>query len=244
MLASLHRFKFGKYHSVKKSLTIIIGCLLISSPITVAAQNTEIGFELGAYNYIGDLAKKFDFGNQSLGTQFFLRKHKSEALSIRLSAGFGKLKGEDNQAFDVFSANRSASFEGNYQNVDFQLEYHFLDYRNEKYQQRWTPYLLFGFGVYNLSGTDNFGTSYDTGMTAHIPIGVGIKYRLNRRWVLGVSSSVIKTFSDELDNVSEFTPNIKDYQGGNPHNDDFMFFTAFSLSYTFYRIVCPQGKFW
>ncbi len=242
MLSSLQT-----YHKDKRVLTpkwicgaLLAALMLLNVP--TQAQNSEIGGELGGYNYLGDVTRTFKLNNYSAGAQFFVRKHIDNALSTRWSLGVGSLKGADDEAFDVFSANRRASFEGNFFNADLLFEYHFLDYRDEKLQQYWTPYLLFGFGLYRFEGTDNFNNSYNSGINLRLPVGFGIKYRIDRRWTLAISTSAIKSSSDVLDNVSETTPNIKDYRGGNPHDDDWMFFTGISLSYTFYKIVCPQTR--
>ena len=242
MLGSLHRYILDKWLSLRVIVKGVCFFVVLVGSSESFAQNSEIGIELGAYNYMGDLARDYDFGNHSVGAQFFFRKHLNNAFSTRLSVGFGNLKGRDDQAFDVFSANRSASFKSNFRNLDFLLEYHFLDYRDEKLQQHWSPYLMFGLGAYYSNGEDNFGSTYDTGVKLRVPIGMGIKYRLDRKWIFGIFTQVIKTYSDELDNVSAFNPNIKNYQGGNPNNDDIMFFTGISLSYTFYNVVCPQNK--
>lgn len=240
MLSSLQTYRTDKRVLVQKlGWFVSVVCLLVLAR-PLSAQNSEIGFELGGYNYLGDVARSYDFSNSSIGAQFFIRKHVDQGLSTRWSLGVGSLKGNDDEAFDVFSANRRASFDGSFFNTDLLFEYHFLDYRNEKLQQYWTPYLLFGVGLYRFEGTDNFGTSYNSGINLRLPVGIGIKYRLDRRWTLAVSTSAIKTNSDVLDNVSEATPNIKDYRGGNPHDDDWMFFTGVSISYTFYKIVCPK----
>jgi hypothetical protein len=244
MLGSLHYYILNSWLSMRTLVKSTMLVLILLGSSNCFAQNSEIGMELGAYNYMGDLARKYDFNSHSFGAQFFYRKHLSEAFSTRLGVGFGGLKGEDDQAFDVFSAKRAASFKSNFQNADLLFEYHFLDFRNEKMQQRWTPYLFFGLGVYRSSGEDDSGNTYKTGVKMRIPIGMGIKYILNRRFILGVSTQVIKTYSDELDNVSEFNPNPKKYQGGNPNNDDIMFYTSISISYTFYKIICPQGRWY
>ena len=207
------------------------------------AQNTEIGLELGGYNYLGDVVRNYDFGNHSLGGQVFVRQHINDGLSFRISLGGGRVKGADDEAFDVFSANRRASFEGSLIASDFLFEYHFLDYRNEKIGQFWTPYILFGVGVYNFQGQDNLLNNYTSNLKFRVPVGIGIKVKLDRRWILGISTSAIKTNSDVIDNVSLLTPNIKDYRGGNPNDDDVMFFTGISLSYTFFKIVCPKPFF-
>ena len=81
------------------------------------------------------------------------------------------------------------------------------------------------------------------GQIFRLPVGVGFKYRFNRRWVIGLSTAAIKTNSDDIDNVSVNTPNIKDYSGGNPNDDDWMFYTAISISFTFHKIYCPEGWF-
>lgn len=200
------------------------------------AQNSEIGFESGGYQYLGDVTRSFRLKNHSIGAQFFVRKHLGQALSARWSLGAGRLKGADDEAFDVFSANRKASFRASFFNTDLLFEYHFLNYRSEKFRQYWTPYLLFGAGLYRFGGTDDLGNDYHLGIKLRLPVGIGIKYRLDRHWTLAISTSVIKSNSDLLDNVSGRTP----YRGGNPHDDDWMFFTGVSLSYTLYRVVCPR----
>lgn len=237
--------RLRSYHTdtlIQPVFWLLAVCLALS-PNLVKGQNTEIGMEMGGYSYLGDVARSYELSGNSLGGQFFIRKHVNDGLSVRFSIGAGQLEGADDDAFDVFSANRRASFQGDFFNTDMLFEYHFLDYRNPKLDQAWTPYLLFGLGLYRFEGQDQLSNVYDTGLKFRIPVGVGIKLKLDRRWTLGVSASVIKTNSDVLDNVSLATPNIKDYRGGNPNDDDVMFFTGFSLSYTFFRIVCPKPFF-
>ena len=242
MFFSLRQYKEGKWPSFSGYLKVCLLLFLLS--FEAFGQKHEIGIEIGGYNYIGDLVRKYDMGNHTIGGQLFYRQHLNDAFSFRVGVGTGKLKGKDDEAFDVFAANRSASFSGNMIHADFLFEYHFLDYRNPKLQQRWSPYLLFGAGVYRINGTDGDSETYHPGLKFKLPVGFGIKYSVDRRWVLGVSTSAISSNSDELDNVSAASvPNIKDYRGGNPNDNDWMFFTSISLSYTFYKIHCPQRKF-
>ncbi|WP_337957272.1 DUF6089 family protein [Roseivirga sp.] len=226
--------------SFKKFLLFL--CFGLAS-LSAKAQMSEIGIEIGANNYVGDVVRKYDFSNNALGGQFFIRRHINDGVSYRISAGIGKIKGVDDEAFDVFSANRAASFDGSFLMTDLLLEYHFLNYRNDKLQQFWSPYVFFGAGLYRMEGQDQDFNNYNTGMNFRIPVGVGVKLRLDRRWVLGISTSAIKTNSDLIDNVSANSPNIKNYRGGNPNDDDWMFNTSISLSYTFYKIVCWKPFF-
>jgi opacity protein-like surface antigen len=239
---------FSSLHGYHKGIRIIVFfCItqfaLALSPQHLLAQNSELGLELAGHYYLGDLNRKFTPSTVTLGGQFFVRKHINSGVSLRMSAGGGRLEGIDNEAFDVFSANRSASFDGRFINADFLVEYNFLDYRNDKLQQYWTPYVFFGLGLYRMQGSDGFGNRLDSGAKFRLPVGVGIKYRFNNRWVVGLSTAAIKTNSDDIDNVSANTPNIKDYSGGNPNDDDWMFYTAISISFTFHKIYCPEGWF-
>lgn len=242
-LQTYHKDKLKFIGSVLLSLTI-----LLTFKNNALAQNSEIGFELGAHHYLGDVVRKFQPSSTNMGAQFFVRKHLNDGVSLRMSIGGGGIAGTDNEAFDVFSANRTASFDARFVNADFLVEYHFLDYRNDKLQQYWTPYVFFGAGFYALNGESSFdggqrNTSYSTS-NVRLPVGVGIKYRFNRRWILGLSTSAIKTNSDLIDNVSDATdPLIKNFSGGNPNDDDWIFYTAVSISFTFHKIHCPEGWF-
>ncbi len=232
------------YHTGILTISKLVPVFLLSFlSMNVKGQNTEIGLELGAYNYLGDIVRSYDLSNHTFGGQFFIRKHVNDGLSIRISAGVGSVKGADDENFDIFSANRSASFEGDIINSDFLFEYHFLNYRDPRSDIKWTPYVLLGAGLYQFRGTDQDFTRYDTGLQMRVPVGIGLKFKLDRRWVLGISTSAIATYSDEIDNIFQSSSGTKNFQVGNPSDNDWMFFTGISLSYTFYRIVCPVPFF-
>lgn len=239
------------YHKDKLSfvsLMVLTIAMLMTTGNSSYAQNSEIGLEFGAYHYLGDVNRRFTPSTTKIGGQFFVRKHINDGVSFRFSVGGGSLEGIDNEAFDVFSANRTASFNASFVNADILMEYHFLQYRNERLEQFWSPYVFFGLGFYSLNGKSSIdggvtSTSYNTGLNVRLPVGIGIKYRFNRRWILGISTSAIKTNSDLIDNVSAADLSIKNYRGGNPNDDDWMFHTAISISFTFHKIYCPEGWF-
>lgn len=238
------------YHKDKPLVgsIVLIFTLLLGSFNQSIAQNSEIGIEVAGHYYLGDVNREFNLSSTNIGGQFFVRRHVNDAISWRMSFGAGSIEGVDNEAFDVFSANRTASFDGNFINGDFLIEYHFLDYRNDKLEQYWTPYIFLGAGLYSFSGNSSIDggittASYSTGLKFRLPVGVGIKYRFNRRWILGLSTAAVKTNTDLIDNVSISDPAIKNYRGGNPNDDDWMFYTAISISFTFHKIHCPEGWF-
>ena len=56
-----------------------------------------------------------------------------------------------------------------------------------------------------------------------------------RRWNLGLEVGARKEFTDKLDDISEQNPLIE-----NRHDQDWYFYNGVSISYTFYKIRCPE----
>ncbi|MBD5171234.1 MAG: porin family protein [Bacteroidales bacterium] len=59
--------------------------------------------------------------------------------------------------------------------------------------RRWTPYLTLGVGV-SLASCDG-----ETAIGPNIPMGAGIRYKLNERWNLQLEFIVTKVFNDHID---------------------------------------------
>ena len=68
-----------------------------------------------------------------------------------------------------------------------------------------------------------------------IPAGVGFKYALSEHLNLGFEIGARKTFTDQLDHLAKQDPLLV-----NPHDQDWYYYNGFSLSYTFYKIRCPD----
>jgi hypothetical protein len=87
-----------------------------------------------------------------------------------------------------------------------------------------------------------YGDQDFTGLNANggmvgvaIPAGIGIKYALSPRWNLGLEAGARKTFTDELDHLVNQNAFID-----NRHTKDWYFYSGVSVSYTFYKIYCPD----
>ncbi len=116
-------------------------------------------------------------------------------------------------------------------------EYNFLDYQEKRYAVNWTPYVFGGIGYSKFKPdvvTDNYKTN-----TFIIPYGVGIKYQIKRPWNIGLEYGSRKTFSDYIDNLGGDPKNNDKLQQGDPSRKDAYYYIRLSVSYTFYRIVCP-----
>jgi hypothetical protein len=207
------------------------------------SQRTEIGGGLGIFNYTGDLVRTFDLTTSKPAATLFYRSNISRVISFRTSITGGQLAASDkSDPIDAFSATRASSFDLFLLELSGAFEYHFLDWRDSKRRLRFTPYLFAGVGLFGMSGTPNKNAEYSN-VQLSIPFGGGMKYVLNPKYYLSFEFGVRKTFFDYLDNISSGDPSFKNYQYGNPTDNDNYFFTAITLTYTFYDIPCASSPY-
>lgn len=187
-------------------------------------------------NYSGDLVRGFDFGTTSLAGTVFYRMNFSEIVTLRLSATIGKAKGSETP-IDAFAIERDHSFSNSILELSSVFEYHFLDFKSEKSQKNWSPYIFGGFGVVSVG---NVPSDSGTGKIQPVlPVGFGFKHLVAKKYTIGFETGARKTFFDQLDGISDGDQTIKDYQYGNPKDNDWYFFTGISLSITLFNIPCP-----
>ena len=122
------------------------------------------------------------------------------------------------------------------------MEYHFLNWRETKRFVRFTPYLFAGLGLFGISG-DVQKTEEYSNVQASIPFGAGVKYIYNPKWYISLEFGIRKTFFDYLDNISAGDPRDKNYQYGNPNDNDNYYFLGITLTRTFYNIPCPTNPY-
>ena len=204
------------------------------------AQKNEIGGGIGVTNYKGDINRNYHPNNTSLGLTLLYKRNLSYISAFRFHTVLAEVSGSDSYSNTKFSSLRNKSFTSRIIEFGSIYEYNFLNFRKEKANITYTPFLFFGAGGHYIihSGADNaFGVN--------IPMGVGFKYELDKRWNLNIESGARFTFSDEFDRVSgnssEPDNNGNSYSLGNPGNSDWYLFTAVTITYTFYYIICPKG---
>ena len=216
---------------------------LSTLPVTsLLAQRSEVGFGLGTFNYTGDLVRKYDFSFSKPAATVFYRSNLSKVVSFRAGVTGGLIGASDRRPIDAFAQERDASFDIFLLEASTVLEYHFLDWRDEKFLHRFSPYMFGGLGLFFMSGNEDKPAEYSNVQMA-IPIGAGVKYILNPKWYMAVEFGIRKTFFDYLDNVSDEDSGVKNYQYGNPFDNDNYFFFGISLTRTFYDIPCPTNPY-
>jgi opacity protein-like surface antigen len=217
---------------------------------SAAAQNTsELGLGLGATNYKGEVSPQYQLQNNRPAFTVFYRKDVSVPITLRGAFTAGLLRADDgNVAGETgtpspLQAFRQTNTRGSILEASAVVEYNFLDYRYRNDKLHFTPYLFLGIAGYyantsTVSNNTSLGSEYSRSGSMFgisVPAGVGFKYALSKRINLGLEVGVRKTFTDELDHLGDQSPVLV-----NSHDQDWYYYNGLSLSYTFYKIRCPD----
>ncbi|WP_254561618.1 type IX secretion system protein PorG [Dyadobacter diqingensis] len=219
-----------------KLLVLVITILTVQHG-TVQAQKIEVGGGLGVFNYKGDISPSFKFRFFKPGGSLFFRYNPNQALSLRAELAAGLIGAADQYSKDPFQKARNMSFRTRITEASAVAEYNFLDYQEKRFAVNWTPYVFGGLGISKFK-PDVVTDSYKTNSLV-IPYGVGIKYQIRRPWNIGLEYGTRKTFSDYYDNLGGDPKSTVKLEQGDPSKKDTYYYIRLSISYTFYRIVCP-----
>lgn len=198
----------------------------------------EFGGSVGAINYTGDLNRFPRPASSKLGVGAIYRMNFSPVLSVRFGLNYGKVAGNDDNPIDALGVARQYSFEHQIFEFHSVFEFHFLDYRGGQKNQKWSPYAFMGIGFVKVNDVAPTLEDFNS-IQFMLPIGAGVKYLIGKQFTLSGEIGFRKTFFDYLDGISGGDIFIKDYQFGNPNNDDWYIFTAISLTYVLHKIPCP-----
>ncbi|MBO2011949.1 DUF6089 family protein [Hymenobacter negativus] len=233
---------------------VLLACILQAGSTffcaTATAQNTsEIGIGLGATNYRGEVSPELQLQNSRPALTAFYRKDVSVPITLRggLMAGF--LRADDGNVNGVnggvppLQGYRQTNTKGGVLEASVVVEYNFMDYHYRTDKVHFTPYLFAGIAGFYANTTTVTNNSALTSsfkqdgsmLGLAIPAGAGLKYALSQHINLGLEVGVRKTFTDQLDHLGEQDPLLV-----NPHDQDWYYYSGVSLSYTFFKIRCPD----
>ncbi|WP_310391530.1 DUF6089 family protein [Hymenobacter sp.] len=214
------------------------------------AQNTsEVGIGIGATNYRGEVSPSYQFQNNRPAFTAFYRKDVSVPITLRGGFTAGLLRADDGNVEGVNGGvpplpnYRQVNTKGRVLEASAVVEYNFLDYHYRTDKVHFTPYLFAGVAAYYANTTTEginqaLGGAFNRSgsmLGLAIPAGVGLKYALSEFLNLGLETGVRKTFTDELDHLAQQDPLLV-----NPNDQDWYYYSGISLSYTFYKIRCPD----
>jgi len=242
-------FAFRISCALPASLLLAGSAFFFATPV-LAQHTSELGIGVGATNYKGEISPQLQWQNSRPAFTVFYRRDISTPVTLRAGVTAGFLRANDANVEGATGGvpplqnYRQLSLTGGLVEASGVVEYNFLDYHTRKDQHRLhlSPYLFAGLGLYYVNTTvrsanvdlqpdfDRQGAKVGVA----IPAGAGLKVALNEYFNLGVEMGVRKTFSDQLDHAGDQTPLLV-----NSHDQDWYYYSGVSLSYTFYKILCP-----
>ena len=239
-------------NSVFQSTLLV--CLLQAGSVffcaSACAQNTsEVGLGLGATNYRGEISPQYQLQNNRPALTVFYRKDVSVPITLRggLTAGFLRAADDNvngvNGGVPPLQNYRQANIKGSLLEASAVVEYNFMDYHYRTDKVHFTPYLFAGVAAFYANTTTVSNNPTLSGQLNRqgamlgfaIPAGVGFKYALSEHLNIGLELGVRKAFTDQLDHLSDQDPLLV-----NPHDQDWYYYSGLSLSYTFFKIRCPD----
>lgn len=205
--------------------------LALLCPLTSQAQieyKFDIGGGAGVTGYLGDANTANLMSNPSWDAELLFRYLPNPRMAWKTFFHVGGLKGDSGKMTNVFPGQASYTFSTTFYELGEMFEFNFFKYGiGERYQKlrRISPYVTAGFGVlfWSVDGS--------TGISAAIPFGIGVKYKLKERLNLGAEFLMHKTLTDKIDG-----DNLKDpYQikSSFMKNTDWISTITFTISYEF-----------
>jgi opacity protein-like surface antigen len=243
----------------------------------------EVGGWVGGSNYFGDLNTNWRLNRTGLAGGAGARYNFNERLALRLGAAYGNISATDADSKNVYEQRRNLSFKSSIVEAGMHLEFNFLPYVHGHREYFYTPYVTLGPSFYHFNpkaklndqwyelrayGTEGQfkGEEYNTTQGA-LAYGFGFKMDFNYRWSLDIHVDGRKLFTDYLDDVSSFYPDMDDLeslrgdvavalsdksgepqigqpgrQRGNGKKNDTYLFAAVGINYYFGTIRCPAWQ--
>lgn len=222
----------------RKELSLFPVFLLIA--FNSWAQRNELGIGLGTHLYKGDLSSNYNFAFFRPAGEVFYRCNFSPAVALRINAAYGKITADGKKSNNKYIAREQPnSFNSSVLDISVMGEYNFLNFRDPRERKRWTPYLFGGVAVFHFQPKSAEPGGDVSVWQPAIPFGVGVKYKVNKKLNLGFEFGARKTFTDFLDNVSDIDAQTG-LQRGFKDDKDWYMFTGISVSYTFFKVRCPN----
>lgn len=203
-----------------------------------ADYRMEIGGGLGTSFYLGDVNTHF-YANSGPAVGAVWRYLFDPHNVMKASLTYGKVKGASDVSIDYYPTDplhpgiseTSLDYSFSSSVVDLSCFYelnfwpygYYQDYSGRK---RLTPFLQLGLGLTYIGMSKS--------VTANIPIGAGIKYRLGKRWNLALDWTIHFSMSDKIDGLQD-PIGIK---GEGLKNKDSYQMTMLTFTYNF-SPICP-----
>lgn len=172
-------------------------CGATASGQTESTYKREIGIGIGLTNYLGDFNGSLTKGMQPQVSLIYRRVFNPYS-ALRFDLGYTQIKGGSDKTvsyYPDFSKN-PYSFQKTLFDLNIGYEYNFWPFgtgRDYRGAIPFTPYITIGLGATMATGEG------ETAVTANMPIGFGVKYKVANRLNLSVAWVYHPSMSDKLD---------------------------------------------
>lgn len=190
----------------------------------VQAQRYEIGINGVATGYMGDLnvENPLYFGN--VGGGLFFKYNFNPMWGLKFSANHLLISGDDRDFDNEFQQVRNLKFSNQLTELGLNVEFNFWGLMDIKRSLNFTPYIATGLALIKhdpyiyyedtkvklrtlqLEYDANSNSTVYNNLNLAVPIVLGIKYKINSTWSLGLEANYRFAFTDYLDNVSQYYP--------------------------------------
>lgn len=206
--------------------------LCMALPCRAQAEDDDYRFDmgggLGISGYLGDANTANLLKNPGWNAEILFRYVLNPRWAFKTNFFTGNIRGNSADMTNVFPDAHTFKFSSSFYEIGEMAEFNFFNYGlGKKYQnlKRITPYITAGLGF------TLFTTSGENCFTVNIPIGAGVKFKVNKRLNLGLEFIMKKTFSDKIDGTDLSDP----YQIKHAFmkNTDWYSALNFTISYEF-----------
>lgn len=196
-----------------KRIYTLLALMFFGYGLCSAEYNHELGLSGGTTFYLGDANHITPFNRPKWTAGAFYRYNIDTRWAVKLDVNYAVVEGDTRDFGYILPNGQSyARFERGFADIHAAVEFNFFDIgENSIYKSKFdaTPYIMLGVGL--CAYTDIYGGS--SMYEFSIPIGLGGKWKINKRLTLGIEWSIHKLFTDSFD-VTNATNEILD----NPTN--------------------------
>ena len=219
---------------MRKLILPILFCCCIN---LTNAQYLETGMMAGVSNYLGELKENYmDVSEYNMAFGVFMRYRFTPSLAVKASFYKGQLSGNDINSSQPEIRARNLSFRSDLLEFGVTGEWHIGGYEILAGKIS-APYVFAGLSVFHFNpqsdyhgnwvdlqplGTEGQGDgrygegNYYNLYQVSIPMGVGVQFSLNHQHNIGLEFGLRKTFTDYLDDVGGYYPDVDGLMKSNP----------------------------
>jgi hypothetical protein len=203
-------------------------------------KNTDLGVFGGTSYYTGDINPRTPFYAPGIALGALIKHNFNEHHALRATLYYGQLKGNDLDFKNDFQQNRASEFKLSLLDFHIGYEFNFLPYITNRTESAHSPYIFAGVGYsFNLTSTVRDAAS---GQFA-IPFGIGYKYSINPAVGVGCEWGLRKTFTDDLDGITNPGTGTNGTHSV-LHNNDWYSFVGIFVTFRIFEesFSCPAYK--